>query len=387
MIKKTLTLITVLLLLAAWLPAYAAVAPDTGEEKEKPGKWYDRIKFNGDVRARYEGFKKEGSYDDDRRDRFRMRIRAGLTATITDELLIGIQLRNGNPNDPVSNNTSFDGGFTFKEFNLAQGYINWEPIEWVGLIGGKFDAKKRWKVSDMQWDDDVTVEGLMENFKFGGGDGAFKGIDIDLYQYLLEESGSGSDSNLYGVQTGLNFKFGDKSTFLIGAGYDGWTNPQAIADQTIDGSLDGNNMTNIVDENGMLVSEFEILNFFAEYKYAAREKWPLKITLFYYNNLGAAGIAKDEDTAYFGRLQVGDYKKKWRWAFRYSYYYSEPDALFYVFTQSDTSRASDLKAHRFDVRLGCVAKSYFNVTYYNTNTADGLSEDLHRWQVDYIIKF
>ncbi len=387
MMKRTLTLITVLLLMAAWLPAFATETPDSGTDEEKPKKWYDRIDFTGDVRMRYEGFQKDGSFDDDRRDRFRARIRAGLIATVTEKLTVGLQLRNGNPDDPVSNNTSFDGGFQFKQFNLAQGYVDYQFTDWVGVIGGKFDAAKRWKVSDMQWDDDVTVEGLMENFDFGGGDGAFKGIDIDLYQYLLNESGSGSDSSLYGAQTHVNFKFGDNSKFAIGAGYDGWTNPQAVADLTIDGELGGNNMTNIVDENGLLVSEFQILNFFAEYKYSASERWPVKVNLFYYNNLGADGIARDEDTAYFGRLQIGDYKKPWHWAFRYSYYYSEPDALFYVFTQSDTSRGSDLKANRFDVRMGCIAKSYFNVTYYNTNTADGRDEDLQRWQVDYIVKF
>jgi hypothetical protein len=37
--------------------------------------------------------------------------------------------------------------------------------------------------------------------------------------------------------------------------------------------------------------------------------------------------------------------------------------------------------------VGAVAKSYFNFTYYNTNTNDGDAEDLHRWQLDYIIKF
>ena len=78
---------------------------------------------------------------------------------------------------------------------------------------------------------------------------------------------------------------------------------------------------------------------------------------------------------------------KWHWAFRYSYYYSEPDALFYVFTQSDTSRSSDVKAHRFDLRIGFYAKSYFNITWYNTRPVYREDEPLNRWQMDYIIKF
>ena len=109
--------------------------------------------------------------------------------------------------------------------------------------------------------------------------------------------------------------------------------------------------------------------------------------MFYYKNFGAKGIGTDNDTGAFVRLQVGDYKKKWQLAFRYSYYYSEPDALFYVFTQSDTSRGSDVEAHRFDLRLGAVAKSYFNFTYYNTRPVYREDEPLDRWQLDYIVKF
>jgi hypothetical protein len=220
-------------------------------------------------------------------------------------MTFGLQLRNGDPYDPVSNNTSYDGAFQFKEFNLAQGYLDCQFAESFGVIGGKFDAKKRWKVSDMQWDDDVTVEGLMENFDLGGGDGSFKGVDIALYQFMLEESKNSSDSRMYGAQARANFKAGDNGTFFIGAGYDTFDNPQGIADLTLEGELGGNNMTNIVDEDGMLISDFDILNFHAEYKHTASKKWPVKVNLFYYQNLGAEGIARDENTAYFGRLQVG----------------------------------------------------------------------------------
>ena len=37
--------------------------------------------------------------------------------------------------------------------------------EFIGITGGKFSPKKIWLVSDMQWDDDVTVEGAMEDME------------------------------------------------------------------------------------------------------------------------------------------------------------------------------------------------------------------------------
>ncbi len=360
-----------------------APAPEVGNKKS----WTDHIALKGDVRFRYEGFQQDGSFDDDRRDRFRTRIRVGMSADVTERLRFGLELRNGDPNDPVSNNTSYDGAFQFKDFNLAQGFLDVQATDSLGVIIGKFDAKKRWTVSDMQWDDDVTVEGLMENYDLSIDGQGLKGIDILAYQYILEESKSSADSYLFGAQFRSNFVFGEQSKFAVGAGFDYWENPQAIADLTTSGALGGNKMTNIVDSDGNLVSDFEILNLIAEYKYSLSKKWPVKFNLFYYQNLGARGIAEDEDTAYFARIQVGNYKKKGDIAFRYSYYDSAPDALFYVFTQSDTSRGSDVNAHRFDLRIGMIAKSYFNFTWYNTKPSSKTDDTINRWQVDYIVKF
>ncbi len=353
---------------------------------EKPS-WTDRFRVKGDLRLRYEGFSKDGSYDGGRRDRFRIRLRAGFTATITDWMAAGLQLRNGDPADPVSNNTSFDGAFQFKEFNLSEGYLQIRPGKAFGMIAGKFDAKKWWTVSDMQWDDDVTVEGLMTNTVLARGNGAFRKLDLAAYGYLLEESKEGPDANLYGGQLRSAFRLGDHHTLHAGVGFDWWVNPQQVVDLTLSGKLKGNKVTNFLDEDGRLVSDFEILNVFVTYTNTADRRWPVKLKLFYYKNTGARGIAADQDTAFFGRLQVGDYKKPWQVAFRYSYYLSEPDALFYVFTQSDTSRASDLRAHRLDLRIGAWAKSYFNITWYNTRPSFRQDTTLNRWQLDYIVKF
>ena len=363
-------------------------SPATEPPSEFSGpSWIDRFDAKGDLRLRYEGFSKNGSYDDDRRDRFRIRLRAGFEATVTDWMKVGLEMRNGDPADPVSNNTSFDGGFQFKEFNLAEGYLQIRPGDGFGLIVGKFDAKHWWTVSDFQWDDDVTIEGLMTNFGLASGDGAFKKLDLVAYGFLLEEQKNGPDANLYGGQLRSSFRLGGDNSLKVGVGFDAWKNPQHLVDLTASGELKGNKITNFVDADGRLISDFEILNLFAEYKNTTSKRWPVKFTLFYYKNLGAEGIGADNDTGYFGRVQVGDYKKRGHLAFRYSYYYSEPDALFYVFTQSDTGRGSDAEAHRFDLRLGFIAKSYFNLTWYNTRPVYTKDETINRWQLDYIVKF
>lgn len=373
----------------------AAVPPPAPESTRTPDPksaepgpaWSDRIEIGGDVRMRYEGFSKSGAFDDGRRDRFRTRVRVGLEAAIVDWMTFGLELRNGDPDDPVSNNTSFDGAFSFKHLNLAEVFLDVDAGDRLSLIGGKFDPKSWWTVSDLQWDDDVTVEGVMENVRLLDSSGAFAGLELVGYQLILEESSSGDDAYTFGGQLRSDLRLGRSDTLGLGVGLDLWDEPQKVADRTLSGDLAGNRMTNLLDDDGRLVSDFEILNLFAEWRHSASERWPIRVNVFYYRNLGTEGIAEDEDTGYFGRVQVGDSKEPGRVALRYSYYYSEPDALFYVFTQSDTSRSSDVEAHRFDVRIGAVARSYVNLTWYNTRPVLQEDEPLDRWQVDYIVRF
>ncbi len=363
-------------------PQVAAAQP-VPEAAPAKAKWYDKIDFKGDLRLRYEGFWVEGLGDNNHRSRFRLRARAGMYTDVADWMKVGLQLRSGDPDDPVSDNQSADGGFTMKPIALSEAYAAFTPTEWLGIHAGKFDPQKLWVVSDLQWDDDVTVEGLLENLEFGE-------FRSSLYQFVLEERAGGDDSKLYGGQVGGDFEIGSKHTITFGAGFDDWVNPQYVADLTLSGKLQGNRVTNILDDDFQLVSDFQIGSLFAEWKYELSERWPIKVSAFGYHNFGANEYeGKTYDDGYFLRLQIGDYKKKGQIALRATRYYSQPDALFYVFTQSDTTMASNVDGYRFDLRLGFVMKSYFNFTWYHTKPAAELEDipTMDRLQVDYIIRF
>ncbi len=360
----------------------AAPAPSP-EAAPKKAKWFDKIDFKGDLRLRYEGFWVEDISPNNHRSRFRLRARAGMYTDITDWMKVGLQLRSGDPDDPVSDNQSIDGGFSMKQIAISEAYAAFTPTRWLDIHAGKFDPQKLWIVSDMQWDDDVTVEGLMENLDFGA-------LESSLYQFVVEEQGGGDDSMLYGGQVAGVFDIGSKNSIKFGAGYDDWVNPQNVANLTLTGKLQGNWVSNILDDDLQLVSDFKIGSLFAEWKYELSERWPIKVTAFGYHNFGANDYdGQKYDDGYFVRLQIGDYKSKGQIALRATRYYSEADALFYVFTQSDTTMASDVDGYRFDLRLGFVMKSYFNFTWYHTKPASDLRDipTMDRLQVDYIIRF
>ena len=356
--------------------------PEPGAEETKQ-KWYDKIDFKGDLRLRYEGFWSDGLSDNNHRSRFRLRARAGMYTNVTDWMKIGLQLRSGDPLDPVSDNQSVDTGFSMKQIAMSDAYAGFDATQWLHVRAGKFDPKNLWTVSDMMWDDDVTVEGLLEKLEFGV-------FEASLYQYFLEERKEGDDSNLYGGQVRGAFDLSSKNSLTLGCGYDAWVNPQDVADLTLSGELHGNPVTNILDDNDQLISDFQIGALFAQWKYKLSDRWPIKVTAFGYHNFGANEFGgKKYDDGYFIRFQIGEYKEKGQVAFRASRYYSQPDALFYVFAQSDTSMVSDVDGYRFDLRLGFVMKSYFNFTWYHTKPASDLEDTstMDRLQVDYIIKF
>jgi hypothetical protein len=359
-------------------PLMVEAPPPEVEEK----KWYDHIEIKGDIRLRYEGFWIDVISDRNHRDRERIRIRPGIYSDVTDWMRVGFQLRSGDPLDPVSDNQTVEGGFTMKPIAITEAFAAFTPVDWFGLHVGKFDAKKLWKVSDMQWDDDVTVEGMLQNLEFGP-------FEASLYQYALEERKQGEDSYLLGGQARGVFTLGSKDKLTIGAGYDEWFNPQYLVDKTLSGEIRGNRVTNILDANDRLISDFSIGNIFAEWSHGSNSRWPIKLTAYGYHNFAAQGLGKDWDDGYFVRFQIGDYKEKGQIAFRASRYFSEPDALFYIFTQSDTTMVSDVDGYRFDLRLGYIMKSYFNFTWYHTKPASHLSDadTMDRLQVDYVIVF
>jgi hypothetical protein len=320
---------------------------------------------------------------------------------------VGIQIASGNPNNPISDNQSFDSGLNKNEFSISEAFVNWKASERVSVIGGKFAPKNLWHVSDMQWDDDTFAEGAMENFEWKPG-GATKSIRLNLYQFILNESGSSSDSYLLGGQIVPVFRMGDKNQLAAGVGYEVISNPDSVAELYFDGDLviDSGYVTNLIDpETGELVSDFRVGSIFLEWKNKTSSKWPLKLSLFYYKNFGAADAtgailpvdaeepalvqanAKDHDTAFFGRIQIGDYKKPGQVAVRLARYDSGPDAIFFAYSQSDSRRSSNADGYRADVRIGMPAKDHVNVTWYHTDWKIGEDTTMDRLQVDYIFTF
>jgi hypothetical protein len=132
--------------------------------------WISALKFNGDFRGRF-----EQNYSDNdaffTRNRFRYRVRFGVTATFLDDFDVGLRLASGNPQtvtggtlvggQPITANTDLNSLESRKFIWVDAAFARWNPIhngDWtVSATIGKMDNP--FLLSNMIWDYDINPEG------------------------------------------------------------------------------------------------------------------------------------------------------------------------------------------------------------------------------------
>ena len=182
--------------------------------------WVNSLKFNGDLRGRFEGFYKDNpSFVD--RNRFRFRMRFGVTAVMTDDLEVGMRLASGTTEaDPISTNQTGENNASKKGISLDLAYAKWSPIHtaaWSGVFSlGKIENP--FVFSEMMFDHDYTPEGLSQQFVYTLNDKhAFK---LNVGEFVLDEVGASSrDPYMGGAQLRFDSTWNThwQTTFGVGA--------------------------------------------------------------------------------------------------------------------------------------------------------------------------
>jgi hypothetical protein len=141
--------------------------------------WVTALKFNGDFRGRFEQNNAESDLYHTR-DRFRYRVRFGVTASMIDNFDIGFRLASGNPQtvtggtlvggQPITANTDLGSLESRKFVWVDNAFARWTPLnnaDWMAsAVIGKFDNP--FQLSNMIYDYDIEPEGgalqLSRNF-------------------------------------------------------------------------------------------------------------------------------------------------------------------------------------------------------------------------------
>ena len=332
--------------------------------------WSDRIKFNGDVRFRFESIDEETEVE---RDRNRFRGRFGFTAKVQDDVKVVIQLASGGDN-PVSTNQSIDGGFTRKDIGLDLAYVDWKVNDSLTINAGKMKNPffKAGKVP-LIWDSDLNPEGLAAKFNSGifFGTAAF---------FTVEERGSSDDSFLYVAQGGVKFPLTDNLKLTAGAGYIAYTN--TIGNEPF---FDGNPRGNTVDIDGDYVYDYENTEVFAQLDTKVAD-WPVQVFAHYTQNGGTSV----EDTAFAYGAKLGSAKSKGQTEFGWIYQDLEADSVIGTFSDSDFGGGgTDSSGHMLKAKYAFSEKIFLGGTYFinKKDRFQDVERDYNRLQIDIEFKF
>lgn len=239
-----------------------------------PGKypeWAQRIKFYGDIRARYEGVRFPAGYggyldnfnaintgspfnEDDLtnpyykptynttqdRNRFRFRARLGADIDLSEGFTAGLRIATGEGSSPVSTNQTLGtngGNFSKYSLWLDRAFVKYQPVQdFVGSVG-RFD-NPFWSPTDLVWYKDLGFDGfaiqakqeVAEGFTPFFVGGAFPIFNTDLNAGLNTVTMDGPvklpsrDKWLFGAQGGFGARLDTETNLTLAFAYYDFTN-------------------------------------------------------------------------------------------------------------------------------------------------------------------
>jgi len=343
--------------------------------------WTDRIGLDGDFRYRYESIDAEGSST---RRRNRIRARANIRADVADNVEVGFGLATGG-DDPVSANQTLGAGGSSKDVSLNLAYADWEAMDGLHIIGGKFkNPLLRVGKQALLWDGDWTPEGFALSYKR---DWYFVNA---IGTYLESDSKKSNDTFSWGAQFGATGDIaGAKVTGGLGY-YSIKTKGESttFGDPADPGDYFGNTAVeagglpcgSTPDTSCVYLYDYLLAQIFAEASFDVGD-WPAAVFFDYVNNSDPS----DNDTGWTVGTRIGQAKDQGQIQVSYFYADKEADAMLGLLTDSDfAGGGSDNKGHFLKLNYG-VSKGWTIGAQYFINETDissGSKSDYNRLMLD-----
>jgi len=354
--------------------------------------WYEKIKFSGDFRNRFEYIKDDTVKNGDdvvERFRERLRLRIGATADIGKDLKVGFRFASGESSDPISTNQTFSTGFSKKGITLDLAYAEYKASDSSSLKGLNFVVGKMnnpfYKPggSDLIWDNDITPEGLFASYTRSIGDKfKIKGL---LGGFWLEERSKDADSAMLAVELIGSLKATDKLNLNLGLSYFNAGNAKDKAPFFDATKSFGNTVA-----GGLYASDFDVLDIGFDLTYDF-DFAPVGFFVEFVNNLGAEDTAAGDslDTGFIVGFSIGKIKGPKSWAFSYSYRELQADASIGAFADSDISGGgSDIKGSRIAIEYAIYKNWVVGTTVFiGSKKIETTSDKYTRAQLDASFKF
>jgi hypothetical protein len=254
--------------------------------------------------------------------------------------------------------------------NLA--YADWEVMDGLHLIGGKFKNPlyKAGKQA-LMWDGDWTPEGIAMSYKR---DWYFVNA---IGTFLESDSRRGNDAFSWGAQFGATGEFAG-ARLTGGVAY--YSIPTQGDTTTFGVQADGQPCGTVGGEVCLYRYDYLLTQVFAE---AAFELggWPAVVFADFVNNSDAA----DNDTGWTLGTRLGQAKNRGQWQFSYLYADKEADAMLGLLTDSDfAGGGTDNNGHFFKVDYGMSKNWTIGAQYFinETGVSSGDKRDYNRLMLD-----
>lgn len=397
------------------------------------------LDLHGDIRMRSEYFGIETAPDvppddwrylppNDDRLRFRARARIGATVSFQDWGKVGVQLTTSPDRDPISTNQTFQDTFTKKEVYFDMFFAQLTPpwAKWFTVTIGKMN-NPIWQphlASPMEYDSDVTPEGLAEQISFKLGPKEEWRIFANFLQAPLDEiAASTADPFLYEFQAGVEADLGRVDFTAVGGAYFTQNlDDMGIQNSGLPAASGSPNRGNLAGFNPLqggttYADDFTVAYGRADIAWTLSDKpflgTPCVLTFSgeYMKNLGGrfeddrfhdtgTEIASPDQTeGYTGQVMFGKAKKTGEWQLAYQYKHLEADATWDAITDSDygyggTDRRGHVVKLAYNMRewwqlgfAGFITEKISHRPNSGNNTRGLEGEDLLRIQIDSVFKF
>ena len=334
------------------------------QDSDAEAPWYDRIRFSGDFRSRYEGFYQA---DSETRNRGRFRLRLRLDTDINDDARFHLQVASGDSGTPVSINQTLTSFFRPKPFNLDRAYLAYNPQASALTLGvGKFGFPQN--RTQMMFDDDLNFEGGWEQVSWDPSDGI--GINLVAIQTAVTEVSRDNDAFMVAGYGELSFD-GSRADFTLSAANYGWTNPDLIAVAQSGGVLRSTLTNDVVTNSGGQVvgfaSRFNVVDVIAEtIIQTARPNYPVRLLADFAHNTRAAS---DRDSGFWLEVEYGNPRAVNTWGAVYTYGWIQQDVTPSAFVFSDIP-GTNLRLHMIETSYIPKSGLSFDVTLHLTRRLD-----------------
>jgi hypothetical protein len=260
-------------------------------------------------------------------------------------------------------------GFSRKSIGVDRAFFDWSISDTLAVRGGKMgNPLFRPGGHHLIYDGDLNPEGLAIRY---GGNAFF----ANLAGFWVDERSGGDDSILMAAQAGLRSRFQNGANFIAGVSLYDYSNARG---QTP--FFDGTGRGNLLDVNGNYVSDFELIELFAEVDFNLAGQ-PLRVFADYVSNTGADQL----DTGFAIGLRYRSASDPGTWDMAWAYEDLEADAVVATFTESDfAGGGTDGKGHMFRGVYAFRSNVNFTGSYFlnERGAAAGNERDYNRLQLD-----